>query len=355
MASCVIWITRLVVFIYLNQVASSLISVKRVQEGFTLVPQDVTPDVTHLKLDKNAIEVLYNTSVSQYERLILLSVSYNPLWRISNGTFHNNPSLKQFRCSSCIIRVLPASFGPATSKIHHVAMDFSMSQYAMFDHYFDSFISLNFLALTSIRLSSINSMIFPPSIKTILLSRSGISQFPYVSDVKFPVLKILGLTYNNITQFPNVSSARFPVLEDINLNFNYITHISNSALAGMSDTVISLLLYGNNLMTIGDVTVLTNLEYLNVRQNQLKTIPDVLLGLPRLRWLYIGDSTRMFCDHRMCWRRLWDRVRSSMGSEDDVMCMAPSAARGHRLSMINPGLMQCDQGGGWDYWTFPGS
>ena len=163
-------------------------------------------------------------------------------------------------------------------------------------------------------------------------------------------LQMLRASYNTLPCFPNVSSQRFPALKWLYINNNDITNVSHAALAGMSGTVTQLQLYNNQLVHLGDATVLTNLNALQLHGNDLETIPDMLGGLPRLSTLRIKDNVRMACDHRMCWRRLWDRVRSPIKYSDDVKCMAPPAARGHLLSLISPGFIECDQGEGWYYW-----
>ena len=112
----------------------------------------------------------------------------------------------------------------------------------------------------------------------------------------------------------------------------------------MSSTIQTLGLMKNNLVEIGDLTVLNNLGILYLRGNNLEMIPDILEGLLQLWVLKIGDNTRMSCDRRMCWRRLWDRMRPPIEYRDDVMCMAPPAARGHHLAKISPGFIQCARG-----------
>ena len=187
--------------------------------------------------------------------------------------------------------------------------------------YFDGFTSLEKFHMTFSRLHDVDNINLPPS------------------------LKILRIGDNRILRFPNVSSRRFPILTELYLSNNDITNISDSDIAGMSSMITRLALSGNNLVELGDVTPITDLGILWLSNNQLQTIPDMLDGLPNLWGLNIGDNTRLTCDRRMCWRRLWKRVRSPLLYGDDVECKAPPAARGHRLSMINPGFMKCDQGG----------
>ena len=314
---------RSFVFICLSKVTSSLIHIRLIQEGLTSVPENLTSDVTHLTLEKNAIEVLYNSSFSRYTRLMFLALSYNPVWKISNGTFDNNPSLSQLLCRQCVITVLPASFGAAASRITMLSLGCGVMENVVVSPYFDSFVSLETLSLDYFRLSNIDDITLPSTIRW------------------------LSLNNNEISQFPNLCSARLPQLKVLGLGYNRITHITDSALACMSSTLESVGLYRNSLREIGDPTVFPNLRNLLVEQNELETFPDILAGLSRLKGFWIDQNTRMTCDHRLCWRRLWDRVRSPIKYATNVECMAPRNVRGHYLMSISPAFMQCDQGEGW--------
>ena len=148
---------------------------------------------------------------------------------------------------------------------------------------------------------------------------------------------------NKITHVPNVSSRRLPALTELHLQRNDLRNVSDSALAGMS-YMKRLSQAQTNLVELGDVSVLDNLETLWLDENSLETIPDMLDGVPKLGYLSIRDNGRMTCDCRMCRWRLWGRVRPPIRS-DEVDCVYPPAARGHRLSLISPGFMNCDQDG----------
>ena len=186
--------------------------------------------------------------------------------------------------------------------------------------YFDGFTSLKSLYFYQNPLVDIDSINIPQSVR------------------------FLNLMYNRLTQFPNVSSSRLPALRALHLGNNYITHISDSTLASMSSTLRMLALQVNKLVKMGDITPLNNLRTLWLYQNQLETIPDMLEGVPLIHEFKFKDNSHMACDHRMCWMRLWDRVRAPISIKNDVKCTLPSAARGHSLAVMNPTFIQCDQG-----------
>ena len=332
MASFVIWISSSAFCVCLIQFISAYVNVNLHRRGLRYVPQDITSDVTHLSLTDNIIQVLYSTSFSRYENLTEINLSENPIWKINNGVFDSNPLLKRFNCRFCDIEVLPASFGPSTSKIYGMGFGNGLSEWGIFTNFLTDFISLEILELSESRYINIDDINVSPSIK------------------------LLGLRQCSLSHFPNISSAKFPALSYLTLESNEITNISDSGLASMPKNLTALDLSYNYLKEIGDMTVLTNLDFLTLRGNGLETIPDMLDGLPKLQSLQIALQGRMSCDQRMCWRRLWNRVRAPLVHEDDVMCKGPPEIifeifRRYPdiglLSLMDPGFMQCNQGEDW--------
>ena len=307
------------VFICQNQLSSAVI-VRREFNGLRSVPQDIRTDVTKLYLKGNGIFILYNDSFYLYEKIEYIDLTFNRVWKINNGTFDNNPLLRVLECQYCKWIILPSSFGPAMSQITVLDLLSAIPDTDIFiPPYFDDFTSLETIYLQHNNIYDIDNIRFPSSVK------------------------LLHLHMNKLSRLPNVSSHRFPNLDELRVGKNDITSVSDSELAGISSTAEVLDFFGSKLVNIGDITVLHNLVAVWLLNNNLETIPD-MLGLPRLRILYIDGNSRMSCDIRMCWRQLWDRVRSPIRRTDDAECMTPSSAKGYRLSQISPGFMQCNQG-----------
>ena len=323
MASFVIWVAHRIFLIHLSHSITTTTQVHvRRGGGLTYVPQDITVDVTKLELKYNDIKVLNDTSFSLFAKMNWLNLDRNPLEVINNGTFDNNPLLAVFECFMCKIRVLPAYFGPAANQIDLFSVSGGISDTScVVSPYFESFISMTSLRIQFNRFHDIGHINFPRSIQ------------------KFVIHGI------RLKHVPNVSSLRFPALRELYLGGNNLRNISDSTLTGMNSGIRELGLDTDKLVEIGNVAIFNQLRYLNLRSNKLATIPD-LLGLPSLSTLYIRDNTRMTCDRWMCWRGLWDRVRPRLRRGDDAECKAPPIVRGHPLSIISPGFMQCDQGEG---------
>ena len=321
MALLVPWVTSSLVLLCMSQIVLGIKIVLRGSPKLNHVPQDITTDVKILDLKKNSIQILHNTSFHRLEKVAVIELNFNPIWKIDNGTFDKNILLRVFTCNGCRLRVLPACFGPAMSKMDTLYLGNAIPDTGILvSPYFDGFTKLKLLYINQNRFDDIDSIKCPKSV-----------QYLYFD-------------YNGLSKFPNVSSSRFPILYHLRLANNAITYISDSALASMSSTVRILELHKNKLVEIGDITQLNNLETLTLHQNQLETIPDMLEGAPLIEKFTFKDNTHMACDHRMCWMRLWDRVRAPILTKDDVQCMASPAAKGFFLSLINPALMQCYQG-----------
>ena len=321
MALFITWFASSLNFMCLSQLLSAEKVVLR-SAKLTSVPQNITVNVTKLDLDHNKIRVLHNESFHLFKKIEQISLAWNGVWKIGNGTFDNNPLLVRFNCPGCDLKILPSSFGSAMDNINNLGFTAAFSNIgALISPYFDGFTSLERISMGFNRLTAddVNEISFPPS------------------------LQYLRLVVNRITQVPNVSSRRLPALTELHLHHNNLRNVSDSALAGMRN-MKRLSLAQANLVALGDVSVLDNLETLWLYENSLETIPDMLGGVPKLRYLSIRDNSRMTCDRRMCWWRLWGRVRPPIQS-DEVDCVYPTAARGHRLSLISPGFMNCGQGG----------
>ena len=321
MVLLITWVALVNILICLGGILSAEVVVRLVDESLTSVPQNITHQVTKLDLSMNEISFLDNSSFHLFKEMTSINVNYNPVKKIWNGTFDNNLLLKEFLCFACDLKILPSSFGPAMNKITILNMEHAVSDTGILTSpYFDGFTSLEELDVSYNNVYDIDSIKIPPSIK------------------------ILHLRGNRLVRFPNVSAHRFPALTKLYLNFNDLTNISDATLAGMNSMMEVLGFMDNNLVEFGDVTVMKSLRVLYLAGNKLETIPDMLGVFPRLWVLTIEHNTRMTCDFRMCWKRLWDRVRTPITRSDDVQCTAPPAARGHDLSLISPGFMQCDQG-----------
>ena len=295
-------------------------NVYRNGEGLTQVPQDIDVRVRKLYLEDNAITILDRSGFPLYTLLEVISLSHNKITAIHNGVFDNNPLLEQFYCNVCVIKSLPSSFGPATSTISTIEWRNGISDINVLKpSYFRDFTSMKKITLSSMPLDDMKNISLPASITYLDVSKA------------------------QLTIFPNLSSVRYPALNWILLHRNKFTNISDAALNDISESLTRLVANYGELEVLGDVTVLPNLKALEVMNNNLETVPDFLHGVPLLQRVQIRDNKRMSCDRRMCWWRLWDRVRAPIKG-DEVMCVTPQELAGYSMMELNPKFMDCIEG-----------
>ena len=297
------------------------LKILRTRERLTFVPQDVNISVTELVLGHNEIVTLDDTSFVLYDKMKSVLVDDNPLRFIRDGTFDNNPSLRGFSCKRCKIESLPASFGPSTNAVNQLNFGGGIADPSIIrSPYFVGFPSLLDLNIGGIALRTMDNISLPLKMRWICVVDCGLQKFP------------------------NFTSEGFLRLHTIWIQRNPFTDIPDSLLSGMTKSIKSLVSYNGDLDTIGDLTLLSNLELLSLYGNNLETIPDLLRGVPNLRRLSIDQNRRMFCDRRMCWWRLWERVRAPLERSSDVICQQPETLSGFPMSTVNPKFMNCNEG-----------
>ena len=302
----------------------ALIVVDRIDQNLTIVPQNVDVNVERFNLKENHIEEIDSLSFARYTNMTFLTLDWNPLRIIGENTFAQNKYLWVFQCISCNIESLPVNFGSCVPTLQGMHMHSGFNPIAVptiFKYpYFEAFTSLRSIGLAHLPLKSTDSLKLPPSIRTWSTSNTG------------------------LTAFPNLTSSAHPKLGFIALNSNpQIKVIPDDVWEQVSDNLHTFQVSMTGLSTMVDLTLKKNLKEIFISNNHLETIPD-LLNMTLLIKLKIARNSRMTCDRRMCWRRLWDRMRAPLASSDDVKCVQPPELAGYKLSGVNPKLMGCMEG-----------
>ena len=223
-----------------------------------------------------------------------------------------------FSCAHCDIQSLSTNFGTCTTSFQRMhlysGINRRMADIIFRYPYFQAFTSLHLIGLMGLPLTNMANLKLPPSLTQWIVGFAGITTFPNLTS-HFPNLKKINLARNNIKVILNhIWKDVFNKLQLFNVN-------------------------RNGLSTMVDFTIKPNLREIDISHNHLETVPD-LLNMTYLTKLKIAGNTRMSCDHRMCWRRLWDRMRAPFASSDDVMCVQPPELAGYNLSVVNPKLME---------------
>ena len=219
-----------------------------------------------------------------------------------------------FVCRGCHLYRFLADFGPAWSSLRDIWFHWGIKNSTAFSKMrLDRFTSLSRLSIRGVYGVDLDSIKFPFS------------------------LTYLDLRKMQLVTFPNLSFARFPRLYAVNIEINTFQEGSN--FWDVSKMIGSITVNSSNLYSASGLELLPNLRRLEISHNKLEILPDLFLR----RLLMCGNS-RMNCDKRMCWRRLWDRVRHPLRISDDVVCVDPPLLAGHSMSKVNPKFMQCSNG-----------
>ena len=299
--------------------AECILTVNKDNKGYTDVPQDIDTAVTCLNLAKNEIARLDSSSFPRYTQLYSLIMDKNPITEIRVGTFDTTPKLEIFECGSCEIGSFPPDFGPATTSLTTLEFKFGLADINVLGQLqLHRFTNLTILGLMGNPISDVNALYLPPT------------------------LRRLYLALMSLTTFPNLTSTRLPHLYYLRANDNSFQDLPDP-FVGVSLAMYMIDIKNAGLKSAGGIETLVNLEAVQMSGNDLETMPD-LLGLSKLRKVRIAGNSRMTCDHRMCWRRLLNRVRAPLELEDVVVCVHPPEFSGKDLSLVNPKFMECGNG-----------
>ena len=317
LTTLLVWVSRLTAthgwFISTPQL---LVEMERL--GLTAVPQDINTSLTHLSLAYNSIASIDSQSFHLYPNLRELNLNHNPVVEIKPGTLANNAKLELFTCSSSMLSLFPEDLGLASKSLTRLWFLWAIRNITAFSQMrLDGFTSLFNFRLWGNKATDVSMIKLPSSITA------------------------LSVGYMKLEVFLDISATRFPILSDLNIEGNNFPMGSN--FNGVSKTLSLLRAGSSNMFSAEGVEYLPNLAFLKIDKNNLETLPDLLLS-PKLKTLYINDNSRMNCDQRMCWRRLWDRVRTPLQNFDDVKCSEPPLLAGHYMLTVNPKFMQCSNG-----------
>ena len=176
------------------------------------------------------------------------------------------------------------------------------------------------------------------------LALAGVPLFDLCPPPPPPSIVSLEIVQAEISTLPRGNSIRFPELEYLKLDGNnLVLEIPNSWFEGMSVNIEVIHLRNNGIFKLPEVLpVKSRFRFLSLVSNNLLTIPDMLACQSLTRILIRFNPVTW--DEKLCWRRLWDRVRAPLVGKDDVECQGPLPLRATMLSNVNPKAMGCYNG-----------
>ena len=293
--------TSIVLMICICFVQTNL-EVGRMNEGLTSVPTDIDTAVTKLQLKYNNIESVNNESFVNYIHLMTPGLSRNPLKIIGEDTFANNNQLNVLQMVGCQLESLPQSFGSAIRSMEYLTIWNSTVDHGIFQGpYFRDFVALRHLLIPKTDLFSLEHLNIPSTICKLNVGQTRLSSFP------------------------DVTAGRFPELNWLQIYGNNISHIPPVAYDSISDNLKKLHLQDNGLCSVPDLSSKPNLENIRLHGNNLETVPDLSV-LDLKEFTLSGNPIR--CDQRMCWWKMWHRLKRRPEITDDITCAYPPHTTG---------------------------
>ena len=359
-----VWLSSILVLNYWQHDGIVAETVDMSGQGFTIVPQNINPDVTKLNLDDNQIEIINIFSFRSYNNLIQLSMENNSLKAIGENTFGYNPLLQILDFHDNHLVNLPTMLGSNISIITRLdlqgAFSSTKNMSGLQEPYFRQFPNLNVLLIGYNILEPFNFSILPPSLRYLYISACGLTDFPNASHFT-PSLKRLYANDNHYTDIPreNIGSLsrlrylsangnRLSVMPDVsglfsllelNLNKNHITSIPENTLTGLKNLRL-LSIKDNDLHHISDMSHLFGLKSLSLDENQLNTIPD-LYDLPLTKLTLHGNP--LVCNQSLCWIRMMSLMNRTL-QIGEVYCDYPGEENTSLLMGVHPADIHCYTG-----------
>ena len=280
-----------------------------------VVPQDLDPNTKELRLKRQPIPVLDNTSFVRYPYLRKLYMEWCSIVYVKSGTFEKLSQPKFFSFMGNGIREFPNNFGLASKSLVKIQIWYSLKSRKLPPLYFINFSKLVILNLGDNKWKPFDPSILPASLRYINPNfADGLSNFP------------------NFTDWT-------PNLKGISIRGNEIAEIPPENIRNMNVTTINL--GRNRLMSIPDFTAYPLIETLLLKSNLLSTIPDFY----NTTWTRLTLSNNpLVCDSVLCWIRMWPWMFDTQLMTDTPICAFPASAAGIPRIEVRPIHMECYNG-----------
>ena len=208
-------------------------------EGFRNVPQDINPKVTELDLDRNEIVRITHISLALYKELLVLSIEYNYVAFIEDGSFDYNSKLEEFNTEGNEIIQLPESFGSAASSLIVLHFWCAIDEPAISKLNFTEMRQLEYLSIGCAKFpGKFNAAILPANLRRINLNYAHLTQCPEFGRYTSNTEK-LAIAANNIAEISSKSISGLSALKDIKLKNNDLSNIPDLYHLPLTDLKLS--------------------------------------------------------------------------------------------------------------------
>ncbi|KAM9804846.1 uncharacterized protein tlr8a [Neosynchiropus ocellatus] len=270
--------------------------------GFSMAPNGTEfsslPNLTYLDLSYNKVDLAYNSSFRELQKLEVLDLSYNPHYFEAYAVTHNLNFLKYLP----VLRVLNMSHNSIATLTTKQMSSRSLAELQFgnnglgqiwkthFQSYNMLFTNLTNLTILDISFNGIKNIPdevlqhFPRTLTKLSLSNNLLTKFQWEKLKQFEQLQVLNLGYNSLTHVVGIQSHSLTFLD---LAHNKIFRLDDGFLSG-APSLKTLSLIKNCLTTINQSSFETKpkIETLMIHQNPLQCTCD---SLEYIQWMKSGD------------------------------------------------------------------
>ncbi|KAM8857297.1 toll-like receptor 8 [Synchiropus picturatus] len=284
--------------------------------GFSMAPNgtefSTLPNLTYLDLSSNKVDLAYNNSFIELQKLEVLDLSYNPHYFEAYGVTHNLNFLQNLP----VLRVLNMSHNSiATLKTkqmssrslaelqfgnNHLGQIWQNSDQS-YDMIFTNLTNLTILDISFNSIMNIPDTVFqhlPRTLTKLSLSNNLLTKFQWEKLKDFDQLQVLNVSHNSLSDIVGIHSHSLTFLD---LSHNNIFHLDDGFLVG-APSLQTLSLIKNKLATINQSSFETTpkIKTMMIHQNPLQCTCDSLdfilwiesgrIKIPKLTWDVKCDS-----------------------------------------------------------------
>ncbi|XP_053733896.1 toll-like receptor 8 [Synchiropus splendidus] len=284
--------------------------------GFSVAPNGTQfsslPNLTYLDLSSNKVNLAYDNSFIELQKLEVLDLSYNPHYFEAYGVTHslnflqNLPVLRVLNMSHNSIATLTTKQMSSRSLAelqfgnNHLGQIWKKYDQS-YEKIFTNLTNLTILDISFNGIKNIPDTVFqhlPRTLTKLSLSNNLLTKFQWEKLKDFEQLQVLNVSHNSLSEVVGILSHSLTFLD---LSHNNIFHLDDGFLVG-APSLQTLSLIKNWLTTINQSSFETTpkIETLMIHQNPLQCTCDSLdfilwiesgsIKIPKLTWDVKCDS-----------------------------------------------------------------
>ncbi|CAK8674476.1 unnamed protein product [Clavelina lepadiformis] len=301
--------------------------------NLSLIPSNLPSSARELDLRGNRISVIPNDSLS-LAHLVNFFANGNRITKIEPGAFHGLRRLKQLNLKSNKLTELKAGIFRGISKFTKIVYlhenEISSIECGVFRDF--ASVNLNVLSLRKNNLKEIkkDDLLGLRKLKNLFLENNELELISPMAFESLKNIRKLALDNNKLANFPAATSMF--LLSSLSLAHNLLERLPADVFAGMRR--LQVLNVSSNKLESIDLSPLSRLTSLDLRNNRLRNLPD-LSKLVDLEQVHLeGNPWHCDCD-------IQDMRRWIESTDYDVTCAGPPNHSGKPLKSLSIENLKC--------------